>query len=216
MKKLFSLACAVLLAISAQAQLVTSRSRSMIDTPKEDRTMWIMRIGVGTNNFVGDDYEDLDSKVGYFFGFEFNREMGRHGAYWGMDFALASRGWKISEKGFDQKFAAHNIHWSPFIFGWKINIPDTKFSIDPHIGVYAACDYAGKMTSEVDGYADQEVKSGDVDDYNRFDVGMKIGVGVWYNKKYNLDFTYQRGFLGTDAEADGGPSNFMVRLGLGF
>ena len=55
-----------------------------------------------------------------------------------------------------------------------------------------------------------------MDDYNRFDVGMKIGVGVWYNKKYNLDFTYQRGFLGTDAEADGGPSNFMVRLGLGF
>ena len=191
MKKLFSLACAVLLAISAQAQLVTSRSRSMIDTPKEDRTMWIMRIGVGTNNFVGDDYEDLDSKVGYFFGFEFNREMGRHGAYWGMDFALASK-------------------------GWKINIPDTKFSIDPHIGVYAACDYAGKMTIEEDGYDDQEVKIGDMDDYNRFDVGMKIGVGVWYNKKYNLDFTYQRGFLGMDTDADGGPSNFMVRLGLGF
>lgn len=227
MKKIFSLACAVLLAVSAQAQLVTSRSRSMIDTPKEDRTMWVLRVGIGTNKVVGDDYDydGLGSKFGYTFSIEFNRSMGHRGAYWGMDWGLNSRGYKESDDdiNYEAKLKAHNVNWSPFIFGWKIQIPDTKFSIDPHIGAFLSYDFAGKYVVESNGdsenwgiYDDEDIW-GNPQDYWGLDVGMRVGVGVWYNNRYNLDLMYQRGFFAPDnSDWDGGASNFMVRLGIGF
>lgn len=217
MKKLFSLVCAVVLAVSAQAQLVTSRSRSMVEAPKEDRTMWVLRLGVGSNKFAGDEYyEDDKSKAGYWFSMEFNKSMGQRGAYWGMDFALTSRGWKYEDDGEEWKMAAHTFQWSPFIFGWKVKVPNSKFSIDPHIGVYAAVDYAGKFTYDDGDGHESDTKIGDYDGYNRFDAGLKAGVGVWYDNRWNLDFTYQRGFLSYDDDLDGGASNFWVRLGMGF
>ena len=215
MKKLFSLVCAVLLAVSAQAQLVTSRSRSMIDTPKEDRLMWVLRAGIGSNNFAGEDYEDFDSKFGYTFSIEFNRSIGRRGAYWGMDWGLGSRGYKEE----DFKLTAHNVHWSPYIFGWKINIADTKFAIDPHISAYMSVDYAGKYSEddwELGIYESEDEWGNSYPDYWPLDIGIRVGVGVWYNKRFNLDLMYQRGFFGTDEDADGGTSNFLVRLGVGF
>lgn len=218
MKKFFSFLCAAVLAVGAQAQLVTSRSVSAISAPKEPgRTTWMVRLGVGSNGMVYSDADEgPDAKVGYFLGFEFNKSIRQRSAYWGMDFALASRGWKISKGGYEQKLAAHNIHWSPFIFGWKIAIPDTRFSIDPHIGTYLAVDYAGKYTGEYDGQDLDDVKIGDAEGYSRFDGGLKVGVGVWYAKRYNLDLTYQRGFLTDNEDADGGTSNFWVRLGYAF
>lgn len=212
MKKSFLFLCTMLCSLAMNAQLVSSHSASLTERPKApSRTTWMVRLGVGSNKFVGDDYKKLDSKVGYFFGFEFNRSMGQRGAYWGMDFDLTSRGFAVEDY---YKFSAHNIQWSPFIFGWRIAVPSSKFSIDPHVGVYVACDYAGKIAYE-DSRID-DVKIGDIDDYNRFDAGLKIGVGVWYNNKYNIDFTYQRGFLATDTDLDGGASNFMFRLGYAF
>ena len=47
---------------------------------------------------------------------------------------------------------------------------------------------------------------------------MKIGVGVWFNKKFNLDLTYQRGFVSTfdDEDYTVNASNFLIRLGYAF
>ena len=53
-------------------------------------------------------------------------------------------------------------------------------------------------------------------DYNHFDAGMNIGVGVWYDR-FNLDLTYQRGFIDAFSDTDGfKTSNFMIRLGIAF
>ena len=225
MKKSILFLCTMLCGATMNAQLVSSHSASLTTSPKApSRTTWMMRVGVGTNTFAGDKiWEDVGSKAVYFFGFEFNKTLGKRGAYWGMDFALASRGYKFSEDedrySYETKLAAHAIQWSPFIFGWKIDVPNSKFSIDPHIGAYVSCDYAGKYTEEAEYHGEkesEEVKIGDVDDYNRLDVGLKVGVGVWYNKKYNLDFTYQRGFFTDDMDVDGGTSNFWFRLGYAF
>ena len=88
--------------------------------------------------------------------------------------------------------------------------------IDPHVGVFASYDYTSKMKTDGESiswgdYADyMEV------DYNHFDAGMNIGVGVWYDR-FNLDLTYQRGFIDTFSDADGfKTSNFMIRLGIAF
>lgn len=220
MKKGFLFLCTLLCSVAMSAQLVSSHSASLTEKKKApSRTTWMVRLGVGSNTFAGDKaWEDAGSHVGYFFGFEFNKAIGQKGAYWGMDFDLASRGYKYSDEDYDSesKLMVHTFQWSPFIFGWKIAVPNSKFSIDPHVGAYVAVDYAGKYTSEIDGKSGDDVKIGDIEDYNRFDAGLKVGVGVWYNNKYNVDFTYQRGFFTHNTDIDGGTSNFWFRLGYAF
>ena len=98
MKKLALLVCAAFCAIAMNAQLVTSTSQGLVTAPKESKTTWMFKVGMATNNFVGDAMEDeVGAKIGYNFGFEFNRTMGKKGAYWGMDFLFGSRGYKYSE-----------------------------------------------------------------------------------------------------------------------
>ena len=233
MKRFLSFACAALCCMVMNAQLVTSRSVSTIETPKpvvqkESKTTWMFKLGMATNNFVGDGIDDdVSAKVGYNFGFEFNRSMGKKGAYWGMDFLFGSRGYKYSESeddwDFDYKFKTHNFQWAPFTFGWKIDVTE-KFAIDPHVGLFLSVDYAGKETYSY-GYSgnkeEEEIGIYDEEfdeDYIPVDFGMKIGVGVWFNKKFNLDLTYQRGFVSTfdDEDYTVNASNFLIRLGYAF
>lgn len=225
MKKIILSICAAFCALSMSAQLVSSHSTLKQTTvaPKAPRkTTWMFRVGVGSNNVVGDSYDGTSSHVGYFVGFEFNKTIRHRGAYWGMDFALASRGYtyEFDEWGVDveNKLTAHTLHWSPFIFGWKIGIANSKFAIDPHIGFYMAGDYTGKYKYSVDGENQDDVKIYDSEgDYLGFDAGLKIGVGCWYNNKFNVDLTYQRGFIAPEGtDYDGGPSNFWFRLGYAF
>lgn len=221
MKKLLLILSTTLFCTAINAQIVTSRSVSTVSTPKESKTTWMFRVGVGSNTFSGSDYKDVGSKFGYNLGFDFNKTIKSKGAYWGMGFALGSRGYKYSESAggykVEETYTAHNIQWAPFNFGWKIAVTD-DIKIDPHVGIYLGCDYAGKATDKVSYKGDSEcedIKLGDIEDYNRLDVGMNIGVGVWY-KRFNLDLMYQKGFLATDFDLEGGASNFMVRLGVAF
>ncbi len=230
MKKILTLAVCALLALGAQAQLVTSTSQIVKTQPKEKRTQWMVRVGAGTNNIKGDGLDDVvSSKAGYFLGIEFNSH-GRRGGYYGLDFALTSRGYSFDGSvygympgygytSYDMQYkqASHAFEFSPLIFGWKINIADSKFDIDPHIGLLVSVDYAGKRKDcEVDGYEADDVALGDISGYWRLDVGLRAGVGVWFDRKYNLDFSYQHGFMGMDDSFDIKCKAFMVRLGYAF
>ncbi len=232
MKKLLTLAVCAVLALGAQAQLVTSTSQSIKTQPKEKRTQWMVRVGVGTNNIKGDGLGDeVSSKAGYFFGVEFNSH-GKRGGYYGLDFALTSRGYSYDGYGavYDPSYyysyrdgdlkykqVAHAVEFSPLIFGWKINIADSKFDIDPHIGLLVSVDYAGKQKGiELDGDEYEDIPLSDVAGYWRLDVGLRAGVGVWFDRKYNLDLSYQHGFMGMDESFDIKCKAFMVRLGYAF
>lgn len=217
MKKIFTILTVFVLSISANAQLVTSTSSSLIETetPKERLTTWIIRVGMGTNAMAGEDF-DVNAKLGYYVGFEFNRKIGQKGAYWGQDYGFASRGYKVKDKieysTITSKMTAHTLQISPFIFGWKIKLNE-KFSLDPHVGFYYAYDMAGKFTSE---YKDEkdEIKISDVDDYFRHDIGIKFGIGLW-SDKFIFDITYQRGAMShLWDDVSGGPSNILFRAGF--
>ena len=233
MKRFLSFAFVVICCMTMSAQLVTSRS--VLETkvpeapkpPKKSKTTWMFKVGIATNNFVGDGMDEAaKAKAGYNIGFEFNRSIRDKGAYWGMDFLFGSRGWKYNESGDDweytSKFTSHNFQWAPFTFGWKIKVTD-KFVIDPHIGLFYSVDFAGKQSfSYEDRYDKEEEEIGIYDeefgDYIPVDLGMKIGVGVWFNNKFNLDLTYQRGFV-TPFDMDSytaNASNFLIRLGYAF
>jgi hypothetical protein len=69
-------------------------------------------------------------------------------------------------------------------------------------------------------YDGESISMGDWEDeldieWNRFDAGMNIGFGIWYDR-FNLDFTFQRGFVEAATDSEAYTSNIMLRLGVAF
>lgn len=219
MKKLLSLAVALLLCVGVQAQIVSSRSVSIKSAQKQpSETQWFLRGGLNVMKLTGDGAEGTGSKLGYNFVYGFQKSLGTVGTYWGMEFGLGSRGWKSeeSESGYEYSLSqmAHNVQVSPFTFGYKYNITDAV-AIDAHLGAYVSFDYLGKIKEKesYDGESEEtSVNIGDWEDWKRFDAGMNIGVGIWYDR-FNLDFSYQRGFIKT---WESNTSNVLIRLGVAF
>ena len=149
MKKLLSLAAAFLLCAGVQAQIVSSRSVSIKSAQKQpSETQWFLRGGLNVMKMTGDGAEDTGSKLGYNFVYGFQKPLGSVGTYWGMEFGLGSRGWKVEENESDYEYSlslmAHNVQVSPFTFGYKYNITDA-LAVDAHLGAYVSCDYVGKI-----------------------------------------------------------------------
>lgn len=201
-----------------RAQIVSSSSRIVTTTrtTTPSNKIHYVRLGLNFMHYVGDGVEESgDGKLGYDLTFGFQKPVGPHGLYWGMEYGLGSRGDKYSEDGYKDSYMCHNIHFSPFQIGFKYNISG-KWSVDPHLGVFVSADYTGKHKWEFDFYKEHKEESesmGDWEDYNRVDVGMRVGAGVWYGR-FNLDLTWQRGFL--DSFDDVQSSNLMLRFGLAF
>ena len=222
MKKfLVAAAFAFLSVAGVQAQIVSSRSVNVRTTEvkKPKTTTWMVRGGMSVNKFVGDGAEDTDSKIGYDVAFSFQKPITDIGLFWGMEFALGTRGYSIKEdggygEGEDFKQTSHAFRWSPFTLGYRYDIND-KFAVDAHLGAFVSVDYVGKMKQ-----GDFDLSIGDwdqwyEDDWNRFDAGMALGFGVWY-ERFNLDFTWQRGFVDAISDWDVYTSNLMLRLGVAF
>ncbi len=222
MKKFLVAAAFALLSVAGvQAQIVSSRSVNVRTTEvkKPKTTTWMVRGGMSVNKFVGDGAEDTDSKIGYDVAFSFQKPITDIGLFWGMEFALGTRGYSIKEdggygEGEDFKQMSHAFRWSPFTLGYRYDIND-KFAVDAHLGAFVSVDYVGKMKQ-----GDFDLSIGDwdqwyEDDWNRFDAGMALGFGVWYDR-FNLDFTWQRGFVDAISDWDVYTSNLMLRLGVAF
>lgn len=218
MKKVLSIIAALLLCVGTQAQIVSSRSSIVRTEKQQSNKQWFIRGGLNMMNMSGsknDEWggDDQSSKLGYNFMFGFQKPISTIGTYWGMEFGLGSRGWKESDDSYSENNIAHNIQVSPFTFGYKYNVTD-DIAIDAHLGVYASFDYAGKSKYEDKDNSDynEESKIGDWDDWKRFDAGMNIGIGIWYDR-FNFDITYQRGFIKT---WEANSSNVLIRLGIAF
>ena len=211
MKKVLSIVAALLLCVGTQAQIVSSRSTIVKTQKQASNTQWFLRAGVNMMNLSGDGIDGTDSNIGYNATLGYQKSLGGAVAYWGLEFALGSRGFKVD----DMKCIAHNVQYSPFTFGWKIGVAD-NISIDPHLGVFASYDYTSKMKEDGESISWGDFADALEVDYNHFDAGMNIGVGVWYDR-FNLDLTYQRGFIDVFTDADGiKTSNFMIRQGIAF
>lgn len=220
MKKLFSFIAAALLCAGVQAQIVSSRSQSIIrsEAPvKQSKTQWYVRGGLNIMSASG--IEESGSRVGYDLSFGFQKPMGSIGLYWGMDMGLGSRGWSCEEYGDEIKLIAHNMKYSPFNFGYQYAFTN-DLKLDAHTSVFMSIDYIGSYEEKFDGHS-ESCSIWDLDgdyDYIPFDAGWQIGVGLWW-KKLNFDLTYQRGFVnwvnGDDGES-AFSNNFMIRVGYAF
>lgn len=244
MKKLMLLAVGVALAHTVSAQVVSSQTYHR----EKSKTMWYARLGVSFDNIAGaNEYVNLSndfasegekyslgSSTGMDIDFGFQRPISNFGLYWGMELGIGTRGY--SSKYVDNqddyvenaKMLTWNVKYSPFTFGYKYSLTD-NIKLDAHLGLYFSYDFAGQKIS----YSDSEGDKWELDsdyikeymDYQAFDAGMQLGLGVWFNR-FNLDFTYQRGFvpmsklyysnLTGSVEKSLYSSNFMIRLGVAF
>lgn len=221
MKKLFILSLFALASIAANAQLVKSRTFAK----EESNTTWYTRLGLSFNNVTGyvteqadEDGESYGSKVGYDISFGFQKPIRHSNIYWGMDLGLGTRGFSNSytsgQEEAKDKLITHNVKFSPLTFGYKRSITD-MISIDLHVGGYVSYDYAGTLKSSW-GSSEEKTNIDDLDWYP-LDSGIAAGIGAWYDR-FNLELTYQRGFLNCfDEDNDSSySSNFMIRLGVAF
>ena len=212
MKKALSLFVATLLCSGMSAQIVSSRSVGIkTEQSRPTETVWYLRAGLNIMNLTGDGADGTDSKMGYNAMVGYQKSLGTAGAYWGMEAGLSSRGYKADEL----KCMAHNIQLSPFTFGWKFGLTD-NFKIDAHLGAFLSYDYTSKMKEDGGSCSWGDFADENEIDYNHFDAGIGVGAGVWYDR-FNLDFTYQHGFVDVFSDLDGNKaSSFMIRLGIAF
>jgi hypothetical protein len=189
----------------------------------------------------------VGSRVGMDFSVAFNKPIGKSGGYWGMELGIGSRGASLSStetntytyrgdvttqtNEYNGHIATWNGKFSPFTIGYKYGI-NSDIKLDGHIGAFVSYDFAGSAVSDETFIENGEVISSDNDkfnlgdddlkDFERFDAGMQIGIGVWYHK-FNFDITYQRGFINScDYYYDDGEShsifssNLILRVGYSF
>lgn len=134
--------------------------------------------------------------------------------YYGIEYGIGSRGFCIEVLGNELASSwAGNIKASPMI-GYKYDF-DNGLSIDGHAGYFASYDLFGNVTVLTES---RNIWSKDVDDYNHFDNGIRLGAGVWY-ENFLLDFTWQRGFINYykayNTNANKVNSNSFI-IGLGY
>lgn len=211
MKKLFLFVVVAMMAAAASAQVVTSRTL----VKSKSQTMWYGRVGLSLNNVAGAPSEmGAGAKAGLDVDFGFHRNIGKAGAYWGMELGVGTRGASFDIEDYDDgkisaDYSAWNIKYSPVTLGYKYSLTD-DIKIDGHLGAFLSYDFSKKFEIEGEDVIDDM-------DYLDFDAGMQIGAGIWW-KRFNLDFTYQRGFVnifdGSDDSLNS--SNFEIRLGYAF
>lgn len=255
MKKVLFILAAAMMAATASAQVVTSRTY----VKSKKATTWYGRIGMSVNNVAGandvveaimdgEGKGSLGSRVGMDIDFGFQRPISNFGLYWGMELGIGTRGGSVKLEYEDEDGSSDgeekghittwNVKYSPFTFGYKYAVTD-DIRLDGHIGAYVSYDFAGKSHWDWGDNDTEELgisKLKDRYDFQAFDAGMQVGLGVWW-KRFNLDFTYQRGFVPAAKvgvahyiynQIYGGymmsgydehniySSNFMIRLGVAF
>ncbi len=143
----------------------------------------------------------------------------------------------------DNRLLCHTVKFSPFTIGYRYTFLK-NMAADVHLGAYASYDYVGNYktdytdhivsTSKYGNRNDKKTTSAktklkDLDKMRKYDAGINLGVGYWFGK-FNLDFTWQRGFIaiyegggdevkiGKETREKGNlfTNNFQLRLGYAF
>lgn len=108
----------------------------------------------------------------------------------------------------DISLLCHSVKFSPFTIGYRYEFFN-NMAADIHLGAYVSYDYLGEMvrdytdhvvSTSIYGNRDKLTKTStstkikDIEDMQRLDAGLNLGVGFWFGR-FNLDFTWQRGFM---------------------
>lgn len=208
MKKLFIVSLALLTSLIAQAQIVSSSSRSIIVKPVERNTVFYLKGGLAFQTWTGKDAKSFGnndknpgSGVGYDVLFGFQKDFSfLNGLYWGPEIGIGSRGFRtsVSEDEASESITAmmNALKITPVQLGYKYNITNL-LTIDAHIGFLMSVDLFGGMYFKYSDGNESDSSSknlSELDGYKRFDIGINPGITLWIGE-LGVDFTYQKGFL---------------------
>lgn len=221
MKKIFLLLTALVsFATVSNAQIVRSNSSKTVTSTVEKEpteTVKYMRLGLNFMKIGGDDVSDaikdyMKSNLGYQIIWGFEKPLGP--LFWGMEYGLSSRGYKLEFDNEDEKLFVHSGIFSPFNLGYKYGITD-ELAVEGHVGAYISGDYFGKCKGTDEDGESYEESIYDFDDWSYLDAGMQFGFGLWYNQ-IGIDFLIQKGFINMAEDVKWHTSNFMIRFGVAF
>ena len=203
-------------------------------------TIWIIRTGVSINNVSGsgvDDakatwvaqksYGDYKNTLGGSLSFGLYTPLGKGPFYFGISSAIDKRGFNESIKWKDgisninalsTLLNAFTAQIAPSNFGCMFKLSE-NIAFDVHIGVVWTFDISGSLKSEVE-YSDksklsESIDINDVEGYNKYDVGLLGGIGLWY-KHWNLELNYQRGISSILKNEDYFSNKVLLSLGYAF
>ena len=200
MKKIFTLIAAAVLAISAQAQIVSSRSVNY--ESGDNFTRWYLSYSnFGLTPSEGDGVSFSGVRLGWMDGIRLSSsspvflEVGVNGQY--------NAG---SEGYYDYTFLKFSV---PVSASYKYNFTN-DFAIMPHAGLHFDGNVLGKA----------ELKSGkgkedflDEGDGNRFQMGWQLGAGIVYKKLY-VGVEYSHSII--EYMKNVSTHDFYVNLGVQF
>ncbi len=223
MKRLAIAGMALIACVSAaNAQRAESVSTSFFSTERSDQPITIgIRGGV---NFAkvkaqADNVSvSADNIIGYNVGLSVDFPLLQSlylqsGLYW------TAKGYTYKEEGeSDTKYHANYLE-IPVYASYRYNFTETT-QLQVNFGPYIAYGINGKVTNK--DWGDEEGKFfGDGDDganYNRFDAGLGVGVGMTFNKFYvGLDYKFGLTNMVKDAEDYSEKSrNLSISVGYNF
>lgn len=138
-----------------------------------------------------------------------------------------SGGYDSHTKSEKTTLTAYSAQLSPINIGYKYKIND-NMAVDIHVGGFASYDFAGSLKSESYDHIyltgkygtndkttenSNSTKIGDINSYRKYDFGVIGGVGFWYGH-FNVDFSYQRGFVSIyDSDNTYFCNKMMLKLG---
>lgn len=177
------------------------------------QTEWYVQANLSLNKYTHEDIDGENSRMpGYEALVGFFKPMGSDMFLWGMNLGVANRGEKYYDV-YDVKESRFMAEFSPFDFNSRIQIGSSPIAVNPHVGLNFTFDIFGNLENDEYEYDVFD----DIDDANRFDVGLNYGVRVWFVGKTFFDFTVKQGFIKPwDFEnALEGKSN-RICLGVGY
>lgn len=203
--------------------------------------VWIVRAGLSLNNVSGDGVLDakanwaatngtgeFENALGGTISFGLYCPLGAGPFYFGVNAGAGIRGYKTSAKwqegiysltSQETTLTAFNFQISPSNLGYIAKINE-KTALDFHVGLFFNCDFAGSLEIE-DKYPDKSTKSEsvkikDIEDYEKYDVGVVGGIGLWMNH-WNIELNYQRGLATMEKGGTNLYSNrLLITLGYAF
>ncbi|MFI3332892.1 MAG: outer membrane beta-barrel protein [Rikenellaceae bacterium] len=214
MKRLLLLLILAASTIYAQAETLTLNKKTQQVSSYLDQTYKVepyikAGLNLATISGVGENYDfnKNNMQVGYYVGAGFTGAV-IYDFYWGMELGLSTRGFggehEFPEYGQDKNdfeyLYSHNVELVPIFVGYKYKLSD-KITLDTHFGMYLSYDYYGEYTYE-DNFDSRDSKYYSLSEYanendmsyKRFDLGIKYGVGVWFNNRVNLGVELKNGF----------------------
>lgn len=197
-------------------------------------------VGLSMNNFIGDDMESVDMKMGFHAGFtaryNFIKNCFLEGSlgiatkgYKSGRFMSSGQYWLDEDANYDSdmssKYTSYNVEL-PILVGYKFVLND-DLNFKVKVGPYLTYAISGKAktegyittypdihSSETE-YIDNETKISDMDGFNRFGCGIHAGISADY-KRFILSASYQRAFTKVFGDNDAYEQNILISVGYRF